>query len=441
MGMVVNFSNYYNPKPKQVEAHKCRAKYLLFGGAMGGGKSWFLCAEAIKQAMKHKGNRLVIVRKELSVLRRTTLVTFLSICPKEIIKGFNQSTLEVTFINGSILTFIDANISKDPLLQKIKGLEIGWFGIDEANEVSVEVYNLLKTRLRWVLPNKEKPSYEGRLTSNPEACWLIPAFIQSTSKDEVYIQSLTTDNFDEQSEYVINLKEAFKDNPSLLRKYLYADWSLVDTINQLIPSEAILKSADKIPDNNTGVSMGVDVARFGDDRTVFTILKNGNIELIESYPQTAITEVITRTIQLINDYSIDPNFIGIDSVGVGAGVVDSLRMQGYEVIELQGGAKPEELEYEEAFKPFNLRSQLYYELRKDLINGEIGNLTDESLRLELQAIKYEIYADRTVKVVGKEAIKRILGKSPDFADSLAYANWVKTYRGDSPYFLPISGGL
>ena len=438
--MNVDFSLYYNPKAKQIKAHKCRAKYLLFGGAMGGGKSWFLCAEAIKQAMKYNGNRLVIVRKELSVLRRTTLVTFLSICTKEILKGFNQTTLEVTFVNGSILTFLDANISKDPLLQKIKGLEIGWFGIDEANEVSIDVYSLLKTRLRWILPNKQKPQYEGRLTSNPEACWLIPTFIQSINKDEVYIQSLTTDNYDEQSEYVITLKEAFKDNPNLLKKYLYADWSLADTINQLIPSEAILKSTEIVNNNFTGVSLGVDVARYGDDRTVFIILKGGNIELIESYSQTAITEVITRTIQLINDYQIDPNYVGIDSVGVGAGVVDSLKQQGYNVVELQGGAKPEETDIEEAFKPFNLRSQMYYELRKDLINGEIGNLTNESLRLELQAIKYEIYADRTVKVVSKEAIKKLLGKSPDFADALVYANWVKTYRGVWKWFLPISAG-
>lgn len=437
--MKIDFSKYYVPKEKQALAHKNRAKYLLFGGAMGGGKSWWLCAEAIKQVMKYSGNRIVIVRKELSVLRRTTLITFLSICPKEIIRNFNQTSLEVTFINGSVLTFLDANISKDPLLQKIKGLEIGWFGIDEANEVSKEVYNILKTRLRWVLPNKQKPKYEGRLTSNPEACWLINSFIHSTNIDEVYIQSLTTDNFDEQSEYVINLKEAFKDSPNLLRKYLYADWSLADTINQLIPSEIILRSIEKIQ-YQTSISMGVDVARYGDDKTVFTILKDGNIELIESYSQTSITEVITRTIQLIDNHKINPIFVGIDSVGVGAGVVDDLKSQGYDVIEIQGGAKPEEVIFEDAFKPFNLRSQMYYELRRDLINGEIGNLTNETLRLELQAIKYEIYADRTVKIISKEAIKKIIGKSPDYADSLAYANWVKTIRGNWGWGLPFSAG-
>ncbi len=442
--ITIDFALYYRPKPKQIIAHKCRAKYVLFGGAMGGGKSYWLIAEAIKQAMKYPGNRLVIVRKELSVLRRTTLVSFLSICPKEIIRNFNQTSLEITFVNGSVLTFIDANVAKDPLMQKLKGLEIGWFGIDEANEVSLEVFQTLKTRLRWVLPDGTTPSYEGRLTSNPEPCWLVPVFIQSSSQDEVYIQSLTTDNYDENSEYVLNLKQAFKDNPNMLRKYLYGDWSLVDTINQLIPSEAIVKGSQQV-ENGWGLSMGIDVARFGDDRTVFTILDKGNIKLIESHPQTALNEVTTRAIQLMTDYKIDPRFVGVDSVGVGAGVVDSLKASGYAVVDIQGGAKPLEPEFEyepqEAFKPFNLRSQMYYELRKDIIKGAIGNIINENLRLELQSIKYEIASDKTVKIIGKEAIKKILGKSPDYADSLVYANWVKNHKGawDGP--LPVKGGF
>lgn len=438
--MTIDFSKYYSPKEKQLLAHKCRAKYVLYGGAMGAGKSWFLCGEAIKQAMKYSGNRLVIVRKELSVLRRTTLVTFFSMCPKEIVRNFNQSTLEVTFINGSLLTFIDANVAKDPLLQKLKGLEIGWFAIDEANEVSIDVYNILKTRLRWILPDGTKPSYEGRLTSNPEACWLVPTFIQSSNPNEVYIKSVTTDNYDENSDYVRNLKDAFKDSPNMLRKYLYGDWSLIDTINQLIPSEAIMNSSACIS-GGFGTSMGVDVARFGDDRTVFTIINEGNVILTESHAQTALNEVVTRTIQLLTEYNISPAHCGIDSVGVGAGVVDNLKAMGYNVIDIQGGAKPIEMLFEETFKPYNLRSQMYYELRRDIMNNAIGNITNEALRLELQSIKYEIYSDKTVKVVGKEVIKKLLGKSPDFADSLCYANWVKVYRGEYIGPLPFSGGI
>lgn len=194
--MDIDLAQYYKPKRKQVEAHKCRAKYILFGGAMGGGKTTFLCAEAIKQAMKYPGNRLAIVRKELSVLRRTTMVSFFSICPNESIQTFNQTSLEVKFINVSSLTFLDPNTAKDPLLQKLKGLEIGWFGIDEANEVSIEVYKILKTRLRWILPSGEKPSYEGRLTSNPEPCSLkeklyiiCSGFFKSTTMGNVAVPS------------------------------------------------------------------------------------------------------------------------------------------------------------------------------------------------------------------------------------------------------------
>ena len=41
----------------------------------------------------------------------------------------------------------------------------------------------------------------------------------------------------------------------------------------------------------------------------------------------------------------------------------------------------------------------------------------------------------------KEAIKKLLGRSPDYADSLVYANWVKTYRGGIKWYMAISGGL
>lgn len=437
--MKVDFSKYYNPKPKQSIAHSSRAKYLLFGGAMGGGKSWFLCAEAIRNAMKYEGNRLVIVRKELSVLRRTILVTFQSICPPEIIKSFNQSSLTVTFINGSVLIFMDANISKDPLLNKLKGLEIGWAGIDEANEVSIEAYRIIKTRLRWILPNGKSPRYEIRLTSNPEQSWLIPTFIQSTNNDEVYVQSLTTDNFSEDSEYFQIMKEAFKDNPQMMRKYLYGDWSLTDTINQLIPSESILNCAKK-SEIGFGVTMGIDPARFGSDRTVFVVLRNGNIELIETHQETSINQVVTRAIELIKEYQIHPLFVGIDGVGVGTGVIDNLHSMGYEVKDLIGGAKPVELIYENSFQPFNLRSQMYYELRSDIIAGKIGNLVDEGLKLELSSIQYEVSAEKTIRVSSKDIIKKVLGKSPDIADALCYANWMKYDREFWRGGLPFSAG-
>ena len=360
-------------------------------------------------------------------------LTFFSLCPKEIIKNFNQTTLEVTFINGSVLTFIEANISKDPMLNKLKGLEIGWFGIDEANEVAHEVFIILQSRLRWVLPNASLPCYEGRLTSNPENCWLIPVFVRSVNPSYQYIPAVTTDNYNENDEYVIGLKEAFKDSPNLLKKYLLGDWTAVDGINQLISIQHIEKCVGRVdtPYN----AMGVDVARYGEDRTVIVLMLKGNIELIEVYQNQSITDTASRVLTLMQEYNIHPQHVGVDAVGIGSGVIDILAAQHYHVCEIQGGASPIDKDIQEAFKPFNLRSQMYYQLMKDIRDGNIGNLTDENLKMELQSIQYEIVSEKTVKILPKEAIKKLLGKSPDLADALAYCNWSKSnfvYMGEYP---------
>ena len=73
----------------------------------------------------------------------------------------------------------------------------------------------------------------------------------------------------------------------------------------------------------------------------------------------------------------------------------------------------------------------------------MGNVVDEALKLELQAIKYEIHADKTLRVIGKEAIKKLLGRSPDIADALAYANWAlkRSYYAPSYICVPPRGGI
>lgn len=437
---VVKLSDTYKPNPKQQLAHSLRAAYVLFVGGYGSGKSWWLCIEAILHAMEFSGARLVIIRKELSVIKRTILVTFFAICDPRLIRSFNQSKMEITFLNGSVLTFIEANVSKDPQLNKLRGLEISWAGMDEASEVDEKVFIALITRLRWKLPNGNLPRYEIRLTSNPENCWIVPAFIQSDNPDHKYVQVSTLDNYAETDTYYLNLKKAYANMPDRYRQYVLGEFVNTDSINQLIPNIYIGKAVQKI-ENGFGSSIGIDVARYGSDKTVFTVIENGNIVLIEDYPQTSITEVATRAIALMQQYNIPPACVGIDAVGLGAGVIDNLRANGYEVQELQGGASPVETNTQEAFKPYNLRAQMYWALKRELEEGNIGGITHPSLVQELSIIRYNIVSDKTVRVLSKDDIKKILGRSPDFADSLVYANWVKNNMSAHllDYIMPIFG--
>lgn len=443
--MKISFADYYAPKQKQRTAHRNTAPFLLFGGAMGGGKSWFLCAEAILNAMKYDGNRLVIVRKELTTIRKTILITFFKICPPEIIRTYNQQSSTVTFINGSTLIFMEANKSKDPLLNKIKGLEIGWAGIDEANEVDEQVFNILKTRLRWVLPNGTTPPYKIRLTTNPENCWLIPYFIESKDKNHVFIQSLTTDNYEEDSEYVKMLKDAYKYNPDLLARYLEGAWIFSSAPNQLITNELMdfLGNAVEKEANNQMISMGVDPARYGDDKTSFFILKGGRPIHIEEWSKTSIPEIVNRTIMLINDYNIQHWKVGVDVVGLGAGVVDYLHDKGIMVEPISSGEKPEVNIYSNEFKflqPLNLRAQMFMALRNDIAGGYIGEIdkcvfiTDgerqgieklNDLKRQMGWIKFTLESGKTLQILSKEKIKKEHGRSPDGADSFAIANWMR----------------
>jgi phage terminase large subunit len=449
--MIIDFSQTYKPHAKQQQAHASRARYLLFGGAMGGGKSWFLCAEAILHAMRFPGNSLVIVRKNMTVAKRTIVITFFSVCPPQIIQSFNQNSMTVKFINGSILRFIEANISTDPLLNKIKGLEIGWAGIDEANEVHENVFAILKTRLRWVLPDKSKPLYRIRLTSNPENCWLVPTFIERNDPNHIFVQSLTTDNYDENSEYVEQLKDAYKYNPELLERYLGGVWQFGSSIDQLIRQELLQLfeiAREWIEGNYEEVlcSMGVDVARYGDDRTCFVVYRGNDLIYVETWSTTSIPQVATRTLALMEKFGIFAWKVGVDVIGLGAGVVDILHEQQIEVLPITAGAAPEIDIHSTEFKhlaPFNLRSQMFMAMRNDIGDGTIGGLGScefwhdgkrmgyemvMETKKELSWIRYTVSSDRKMQIIGKDRIKKEFGKSPDIADGLAMGNWMRRRR-------------
>ena len=51
------------PNPRQQEFLRCRKKYVAFGGARGGGKSWAVRAKAKLLALRYPGIRLLLVRR------------------------------------------------------------------------------------------------------------------------------------------------------------------------------------------------------------------------------------------------------------------------------------------------------------------------------------------------------------------------------------------
>lgn len=144
---------------------------------------------------------------------------------------------------------------------------------------------------------------------------------------------------------------------------------------------------------------------------------------------------------------VDAQHVGVDSIGVGAGTVnESRRLYGQTAAfqALNGGAGAvtrvakgaEGAGWEMDANLFlNLRAQMYWQLREDLRKGLIGLPHDAALVDELILPTYEIRAGKVV-VEPKATIKARLGHSPNRADAVVYANWVRPRSLPAPALPP-----
>jgi len=195
---------------------------------MGGGKSYALCAEAIRLSLDYPGNVGIMARKEFRALSKTTMVTFGRLCPQGIIKNFDKTKSIIDFIptdkNGlcsSRIYFMDCESS-----DKFKSMEVGWFALDEATEINQEVFDVLTTRLRHRLPNGKCPRYTGFLASNPAPGWVKERFVTQDKANHDFIAALPTDNPYLPQGYVDEIREANEGNEDFIEAYLKGNWNV-----------------------------------------------------------------------------------------------------------------------------------------------------------------------------------------------------------------------
>src|SRR6516162_1477238 len=68
--------------------------------------------------------------------------------------------------------------------------------------------------------------------------------------------------------------------------------------------------------------LGIDVARYGDDRTVFLLRAGPNVEHVRIEAKLSLMEVVGIAVQLIKRWKVQ--MVCVDAIGVGAGVFDRL---------------------------------------------------------------------------------------------------------------------
>ncbi len=312
----MEITSEYKPTPTQAKAHSLGNRYKLFGGAMGGGKSRWLCEEAKELSMAYPGNRGVMLRYHLQDFKNSTLKTLLESIPPELITNHNQAEHTITFINGSELLYL--GVSESENVNKLKSMELGWFAIDEACEVPKETFLLLQSRLRRRLPDNTFPPYYGLLASNPSDCWLKDDFVLSESPDFVFIPSLPKDNPFLPPDYESRLRITYPED--WIRRFLEGSWDELSAGNVVIPSDWVRASVNREIEIENKPLIAADIARFGDDEIVIDYGKGGVLLDQDVTNKQSLMETVGRIINKRKKW--DCKLLVIDDAALGGGVTD-----------------------------------------------------------------------------------------------------------------------
>lgn len=184
--------------------------------------------------------------------------------------------------------------------------------------------------------------------------------------------------------------------------------------NVLIKIDDVTKSASrtyKAEDISMAPKiLGVDVARFGNDRCV--IFRRQGLVAFEPKIYSDIDNM-TFAAHLMHEIdSWNPDAVFVDA-GRGEGVIDRCRQMGYDITEVNFGAKsicPE--------KYVNKRVEMWDAVAAWIKEGGAIPQNPE-LKSELTFPEYSFDSANRMKLMSKEEIKELTGKSPDIADALA----------------------
>ncbi len=217
------------PQEKQRLFFEAKEKYVAYGGARGGGKSWALRRKVILMCMRYPGLSVLIIRRTFPELRENHIRPMLS--ELKDIASFTESRKCFEFPNGSRIKmgYLDR---EDDVLQ-YQGQEFDVIALDEATQLSEYQFQTLKGALRGA-NNFPKRMY---LTCNPGGIghsWVKRLFVDREFRrgespgDYRFIPAMVFDNkalLECDPDYVSRLESL---PPSLRDAWLFGKWEVFE---------------------------------------------------------------------------------------------------------------------------------------------------------------------------------------------------------------------
>ena len=394
---------------------------ILYGGAAGGGKSFFGVLWVINNCINYKGSRWLIGRAKLDALKKTTLNSFFDVATLLGVTDefrYNANEKTITFKNGSQVILKDLfHYPSDPNFDSLGSLEITGAFIDECNQVVEKAKNVVMSRIRYKLTDFDLTP-KLFMTCNPAKGWVYESFFKPDRENRLpshrkFIQALLTDNKHLHKSYAESLSKL---DEASKQRLLYGNWQYDDDVAKLFRYEDILDSYTNEFIEEGEKYITADIARFGNDSTIIALWSGWRLEKFIKLDKADTVKTSETIRRLANENYIPMSRVIADADGIGGGVVDQLRCKSF-----VNNSTPIKVEgTKQNFS--NLKSQCYFHLSDKFSKKEVY-IKDKSLKQlideELVLVRQKDFDKDTKRAVeGKENIKALLGRSPDVADTI-----------------------
>jgi phage terminase large subunit len=143
LGVGLNLAASWSLSPVQWAFVSCEKRFSFYVGGVGGGKTYAGAVRAIVRALDSPGSLGLVGAPTYPMLRDATQRTLLELLPAPYVASYNKAEGHLRLRNGSELLFRSLDAP-----DRVRGLNLAWFWLDEAPLCGYYAWQVLKGRLR-----------------------------------------------------------------------------------------------------------------------------------------------------------------------------------------------------------------------------------------------------------------------------------------------------
>lgn len=448
---------------------------LLCGGSAGGSKTWLMCMLCLMSCRICPGLSNYVFRRTAVSLKDSTMKTLLT----EVHPAFGviqnrdfqikDMGSRIVYSNGSTITFMALDFKPgDPDFAKLGSLLVDNAFIDEAGELPmVQIKDAISSRVgRGKYSQKNKLPGKLILSANPSQNFLRKEYYDpyealGGGRFQKWENGYTYINDEKKQAYKGFFRFGVADNPFLSKAYierlralpvkermrlLDGNWDYNDSSDSLFTGECFRKSLTHekpeqtyqeienraITHNGRPITekvpvfkkvIGVDVADSGKDKTVVSLIDDDTLvdirplEINRDADKPIARLYAEALIAYAQRFGFTPNQarnIGIEENGVGQALCAMMETLGWRITRCTATGRS--------------RSENYYQLYLDLDSCQLRlyDGLDNYELLKTQMLAHTVTFDSGEPKVGpKDKVRQKIGMSPDYSDSLSWANYMR----------------